>query len=170
MKTPTVPALLISFPPVIDAHITTLILGSFPGKASLDAGQYYAHKRNQFWRLISEVLHDNINELPYEEKKRRLLSHRIGLWDVLGACEREGSLDSAIRNPQANDFDVLKHRCPKLSLVCFNGKTSGKFEDKFRDGGFTTLVLPSSSPANAQLSFDEKLAQWRGIIALRNTL
>jgi TDG/mug DNA glycosylase family protein len=160
---------LTCFPPVIDERITTLILGSFPGEASLKAQQYYAHPRNQFWRLLSTVLDDNLTDLSYEDRLQGLLSHHVGLWDVLGACEREGSLDSAIRNPQANDFSLLKHRCPKLRLVCFNGKTSGKFEADFLQAGFDTLVLPSSSPANAQLSFDEKLVQWRGIIAKRKT-
>ena len=113
------------------------------------------------------MLGDKLTDLPYDARLQRLLSYRIGLWDVLGACEREGSLDSAIRNPQANDFSVLKHRCPALKLVCFNGKTSGKFEVEFGKAGFDTLVLPSSSPANAQLSFDEKLTAWRAIIANR---
>jgi hypoxanthine-DNA glycosylase len=102
--------------------------------------------------------------LPYERRLARLQTHRIGLWDVIAVCEREGSLDAAIRRPQANDFEVLKHQCPELMRVCFNGKTSGKFAPQFGDAGFETLVLPSSSPANAQLSFDEKLAVWKNII------
>ena len=83
---------------------------------------------------------------------------------MLAACEREGSLDAAIRNPLANDFALLKAQCPELNKVCFNGKTSGRFEPVFAQAGFGTLVLPSSSPANAQLSFDQKLAVWRNII------
>ncbi len=161
---PAPPSLLAGFPPVVDSATRILILGSFPGEASLAVQQYYAHPRNQFWRLVSAVLDDGIAGLPYEQRLQRLLAHRIGLWDVLAACQREGSLDSAIRRPQANEFAMLKHQCPQLEKVCFNGKTSGRFEPLFIAAGFRTLVLPSSSPANAQLSYDEKLAQWKNII------
>jgi hypoxanthine-DNA glycosylase len=164
MPSPTQSALLSGFPAVLDSNIRILILGSFPGEASLAAQQYYAHPRNQFWRLLSAVLEEDLVRLPYEKRLARLLAHRIGLWDVIALCEREGSLDTAIRRAQANDFVILKHQCPELKRVCFNGKTSGKFERQFADAGFQTLVLPSSSPANAQWSFDKKLAQWKNII------
>jgi hypoxanthine-DNA glycosylase len=80
---------------------------------------------------------------------------------VLGACEREGSLDSAIRKPAANDFARLRELCPQLETVGFNGQTSGKFAPRFAAEGYRTVVLPSSSPAHASLSFDQKLASWR---------
>lgn len=162
MQSPT--ALLTGFPPVLDSATRILILGSFPGEASLAAQQYYAHPRNQFWRLLSAVLGDELVALSYPERLQRLLAHRIGVWDVIAACEREGSLDTAIRRAQANDFHVLKQQCPALFRVCFNGKTSGRLAPQFAQAGFDTLVLPSSSPANAQLSFDQKLAQWRNIL------
>jgi TDG/mug DNA glycosylase family protein len=164
MPSPALPALLSGFPAVLDDATRILILGSFPGEASLAAQQYYAHPRNQFWRLLSAVLGEDLFVLLYEKRLIRLLAHRIGLWDVIALCEREGSLDTAIRRAQANDFAMLKHQCPELVRICFNGKTSGKFERQFADAGFETLVLPSSSPANAQLSFDEKLAVWKNII------
>ncbi len=161
---PIPPALLNGFPPVLDSATRVLILGSFPGEASLAAQQYYAHPRNQFWRLLSAVLNDDLVSRPYPQRLSRLLAHGIGLWDVIAACEREGSLDTAIRRAQANDLAVLKRQCPQLRRICFNGKTSGKFEPQFAAAGFETLVLPSSSPANAQLSFDQKLAQWTNIL------
>lgn len=164
MSVAALPTLLTGFPPVLDRATRILILGSFPGEASLAAQQYYAHPRNQFWRLLSAVLGEDLVALPYQQRLRRLLAHRIGLWDVIDACERKGSLDTAIRRAQANDFAALKQQCPQLVRVCFNGKTSGKFERQFAEAGFDTLVLPSSSPANAQLSFDEKLALWKNII------
>lgn len=157
-------ALLTGFPPVVDNATRILILGSFPGEASLAAQQYYAHPRNQFWRLLSAVLGEELTPLPYTQRLPHLLAHGIGLWDVIAACEREGSLDTAIRRAQANEFAILKHQCPHLEKVCFNGKTSGRFAPLFAAAGFGTLVLPSSSPANAQLSFEEKLAQWRNIL------
>ena len=147
--------------PVIDADIRILILGSFPGAASLAAGQYYAHPRNLLWPILSALTGEALATLPYAERLPRLLAHGYGLWDVLGACERDGSLDSAIRKPAANDFARLRDLCPLLETVGFNGQTSGKFAPQFAQAGYRTLVLPSTSPAHAALSFDEKLSSWR---------
>jgi hypoxanthine-DNA glycosylase len=156
--------MLRGFPPVVAADTHTLILGSFPGEASLAATQYYAHPRNQFWRLLGAVLGEpQLVELAYEERLRRVLAHGIGVWDVLAACEREGSLDAAIRNASPNDFASLRAHAPKLAKVCFNGKTAGRFAPVIGAAGYDTLVLPSSSPANAMLSFEQKLVLWRAI-------
>jgi hypoxanthine-DNA glycosylase len=156
--------MLRGFPPVVGSDTHTLILGSFPGEASLTATQYYAHPRNQFWRLLGAVLDEPLVELPYEERLLRVLTHGIGVWDVLAACEREGSLDAAIRNATPNDFAALHAHAPQLAKVCFNGKTAGRFAPVISAAGYTTLVLPSSSPANAMLSFDQKLRLWRDIL------
>ncbi len=156
--------MLKGFPPIADNTTRTLILGSFPGVASLDAAQYYAHPRNQFWRLVGAVIGEPLVELDYGERVVRLLAHGIGLWDVLAACEREGSLDAAIRHATPNDFTSFRIHAPSLKKLCFNGKTSGRFEPVIRAAGYDTLVLPSSSPANAILSFDQKLRVWRDII------
>ncbi|MGA7777103.1 MAG: DNA-deoxyinosine glycosylase [Paraburkholderia sp.] len=156
--------MLRGFPPVVGNDTHTLILGSFPGEASLAATQYYAHPRNQFWKLLGAVLDEPLVELPYEERLLRLLHHQIGVWDVLAACEREGSLDVAIRNATPNDFAALRAHAPLLAKVCFNGKTAGRFAPVIGAAGYTTLVLPSSSPANAMLSFDQKLRLWRDIL------
>ncbi|MES3023798.1 MAG: DNA-deoxyinosine glycosylase [Pseudomonadota bacterium] len=154
-------AVLSGLAPVVAPDITILVLGSFPGAASLAAQQYYAHPQNQLWRLLSELTGDDLRALAYGARLVRLLTHRIGLWDVLGACERQGSLDAAIRNPAANDFARLRELCPVLETVGFNGQTSGKFAPGFAAAGYRTLVLPSSSPAHATLSFEQKLALWR---------
>lgn len=151
--------------PVLDANTRILILGSFPGVASLAAQQYYAHPRNLAWRLISALVEDDLAALPYEERLPRLLAHGVGLWDVLGGCEREGSLDSAIRNPAANDFARLRQLCPLLHTVGFNGQAAGKFAAQFAAQGYRTVVLPSSSPAHAALSFEDKLRAWRQLTA-----
>jgi TDG/mug DNA glycosylase family protein len=103
-------------------------------------------------------------DMDYDERLVRLLAHQIGLWDTIAACEREGSLDAAIRQAQANEFGVLLHHSPHLFRVCFNGKTSGKSEQRFSMAGFETLVLPSSSPAYAHMSFEDKLAVWKRIV------
>ena len=150
--------------PVLSPAVHTLILGSFPGRDSLAARQYYAHPRNQFWKLLSAVLEDDLVSLPYEARLSRLLSHGIGLWDVISMCDRVGSLDSRIKNAVANDFDRLKRECPGLTKVCFNGKVAGAYAERFAGAGFDTLVLPSSSPAYASRSLEQKLEGWRKII------
>jgi hypoxanthine-DNA glycosylase len=158
------PALLRGLAPVIAADTRILILGSFPGNASLAAQQYYAHPRNQFWKLVGALVGEDLYGLPYAERLPRLLAHRFGLWDVLAACEREGSLDAAIRKPAANDFARLRHLCPALETVGFNGQTSGKFAAQFEQAGYRSVVLPSSSPAHMALSFEQKLARWRSLV------
>lgn len=150
--------------PVVDARTRILILGSFPGAASLAAGQYYAHPRNLLWPILSRLTGEDLVALAYAERLPRLLEHGVGLWDVLGACEREGSLDSAIRAPAANDFARLHHLCPRLESVGFNGQTSGKFAPQFAGAGYRTLVLPSTSPAYASMTFAQKLQAWQQLL------
>ena len=150
------------FPPVIDGDVETLILGSFPSVASLGKAQYYGHPQNQFWRLVGATIGEPLPEMDYEKRKRTLLMHRIGLWDIIGACAREGSLDSNIRDPRHNDFSRVTRVAKKLHRVCFNGKTAGKMEPLFAEWGYETLVLPSSSPAYT-MRFEVKLKQWRRI-------
>ncbi|WP_109478498.1 DNA-deoxyinosine glycosylase [Paraburkholderia sp. C35] len=156
--------MLRGFPPVVAESTHTLILGSFPGEASLVATQYYAHPRNQFWRLLGAVIDEPLPELDYPTRLERVLKHGIGVWDVLAACTREGSLDAAIRNATPNDFASFREYAPNLKKACFNGKTAGRFAPVIAEAGYTTLVLPSSSPANAMLSFEQKLQVWREII------
>lgn len=156
--------MLAGLPPVLDQHTRIVILGSFPGEASLSAQRYYAHPRNQFWRLMSAVTGEPLADMDYEKRLVRLLAHQIGLWDTIAACRREGSLDTAIRQAQANELGVLLRDAPGIFRVCFNGKTSGKSEQRFRMAGFETLVLPSSSPAYAQMSFEDKLAVWKKVV------
>jgi hypoxanthine-DNA glycosylase len=158
------PSTLTGLAPVLDQSTRILILGSFPGAASLAAGQYYAHPRNLLWPILAALTGEDLAALPYAQRLPRLLAHGFGLWDVLGACEREGSLDSAIRKPAANDFARLRALCPLLETVGFNGQTSGKFAPQFAAEGYRTLVLPSTSPAYASLTFAQKLEHWNMLL------
>ena len=151
------------FPPVIDENVTTLILGSFPSAASLAKGQYYGHPQNQFWRLVGRVIDAPLHEMPYAERLQTLLAKRTGLWDVIGSCERPGSLDNNIRNARHNEFKRLTNVARRLRRVCFNGKTAARLEPWFADMNFETVVLPSSSPANT-MKFESKLARWRAVL------
>jgi TDG/mug DNA glycosylase family protein len=156
--------MLTGLPPVLNQHTRVVILGSFPGAASLSANRYYANTRNHFWRLMSAVINEPLADMDYDERLVRLLAHQIGLWDTIAACRREGSLDTAIRQAQANEFGILLRSAPYIFRVCFNGKTSGKSEQSFSAAGLETLVLPSSSPAYANMSFDDKLGVWKKIV------
>jgi TDG/mug DNA glycosylase family protein len=156
------PARKTGLPPVLAADTRVLILGSFPGEASLTAGQYYAHPRNHFWPILGQLLGEPLPELPYAARLARLEAHHVGLWDTIVACERNGSLDGAIRN--AEHGEVVRVQCvaARLDLVCFNGKTAARAERVWRDAGYATRVLPSSSPAYTR-PFAEKLSAWRAI-------
>jgi len=154
------------FPPVINSRVETLILGSFPGVASLAKAQYYGHPQNQFWRLVGAVINEPLAEMTYERRLRVLLQHRIGLWDIIDACVRAGSLDSNIRDSRHNDFKRVTSVSRNLRRVCFNGQTAGRVAPLFAEWGYETLVLPSSSPAYT-IPFRDKLRQWKQITPRR---
>ena len=160
VTTPVPAAALRGFAPIIDDRVERLILGSFPSAASLAVGRYYAHPRNQFWVILGRLLDEPLAELPYDERTRRVLSHRVGIWDVFGACEREGSADTAIRNARPNAFKRLHRLAPRLDAIAFNGSAAGRFRPLFEQAGFAVRVLPSTSPAHAGRSLEQKLALW----------
>jgi hypoxanthine-DNA glycosylase len=151
-------------PPVVASDARVLILGSFPGQASLAARAYYAHPRNDFWPLLASVLDEPLPALPYAARLARIKSHGVGVWDTIVECTREGSLDSAIRDPIGGEISRMRRRAPGIRLVGFNGRTAARAEDRWREAGYATLVLPSSSPAYTR-PFAEKLAAWRAIAA-----
>ncbi len=158
-------ALLQGLPPVIARPTRLVLLGSFPGVASLAAGEYYAHPRNQFWPLLSALLGEDLAALPYAQRLQRLREHRLGLWDVIAACRREGSLDSRIRDARWNDLGGLRRRAPGLVAVAHNGGESARAMRVTGELGLQVYRLPSSSPANASWSFERKLAAWREVFA-----
>ena|SRR3990167_8329390 len=149
------------FSPVVDAATRVLILGSLPGEASLAARQYYGNPRNAFWRLMEQVLDIPLVALSYDERLLALLSHGVGLWDVIAEAERPGSLDSAIRDPAANDLLALIETLPNLRVVAFNGGTAAKLGGKLLGDRVPAIALPSSSPAHAARTFEEKAKVWR---------
>ena len=155
---------LVGLPPVVGDAPRVLILGSFPGAASLAQARYYAHPRNAFWPILGALLGEPLPSLPYEARLERLKARRVALWDALGACRREGSLDAAIRDARGNDFGAILERMPTLGAVAFNGATAAKAEPTFAARGLSTYRMPSTSPAHAGLSFDAKLARWRALV------
>jgi hypoxanthine-DNA glycosylase len=147
-------------PPVIAADARVLILGSFPSEASLAAAQYYAHPRNHFWPILGDVLHEPLAQLPYAGRLARVIAHRVAIWDTIVACERSGSLDSAIRNAEQGEIDHVRRIAVGLRAVCFNGKTAARARTAWAQAGYATLVMPSTSPAYT-LPMAEKLVRWR---------
>lgn len=146
----------------MDADTRLLILGSLPGDASLKAGQYYGHPRNAFWRLVGDVLGQDLPALPYEARLTALGEAGIGLWDVIAGAERRGSLDADIRRAETADLKRLIDSLPSLRAIAFNGATAARIGRRSLAGveGPALLDLPSSSPAYAALSPDRKSDAW----------
>lgn len=164
----------VGLPPIVSEHTRLLILGSFPGVASLRAQQYYAHPQNQFWRILQAIWPATPMGTDYAQRCRWLLDRGLGLWDVYASCERAGSLDSAIRNAEVNDFAALKAHCPRLHLIAHNGGESYRHAGLVRKSlgveSFAVVKLPSTSPANASWSLERKLATWREAVAAAGLL
>ena len=151
--------------PVLSADTRLVILGSFPGAASLAAQQYYGHPRNNLWALLSALWGEDLVALDYPQRLAALRRHRTGLWDVYRSCQREGSLDSAIRQAVPNDLVQLKLLAPRLQAVAHNGAESARSRRLTEALGVAVHTLPSTSPANASWSFERKLAAWRDVFS-----
>jgi len=151
-----------SFAHVTDANTRLLILGSLPGEASLAHGQYYAHPQNAFWKLMSEVVGEDLRAMEYERRLQALLRHHVGLWDVVAEARREGSLDSKIADHAGNDLPGLLDKLPRLTTIGFNGGTAARLGLKVlkeRAQQYRIVLLPSSSPAHT-MAYAQKLEQW----------
>jgi len=162
-----------SFGPIALPSAKVLILGSIPGEASLAANQYYAHPRNAFWPIMAELLGFSPNA-PYAERLAALQHADIALWDVLHSCHRKGSLDTTIESDsvEVNDFDGFFAEHPDIKLVCFNGGTAERSyrQHILKQGKHTALQyvrLPSTSPAHAALSLQQKMEIWRAALTRR---
>lgn len=149
--------------PVVGQGTQLLVLGSFPGVASLQAQAYYGHPRNQFWRLMGQVLTlPTLHELSYAQRLQALQDRGVGLWDVLTEAQRQGSLDSNIRAHVTSDLPSLLATLPALRAVAFNGGTAARIGMKQLGPWSARLQifqLPSSSPAFT-LSFEQKCQVW----------
>ncbi|GLC89530.1 DNA-deoxyinosine glycosylase [Lysinibacillus piscis] len=152
--------------PIVDEATKVLIVGSMPSAKSLEKQQYYGNPRNHFWAIMGAILEVEIPE-KYEKRLTLLKHHHIGLWDSIASCERQGSLDTAIRNEKPNDFQTFFQQYPQIELVLFNGT---KAYDVFkRRIGFDILAdrvyekMPSTSPIPGKniKSFEQKVEDWR---------
>jgi TDG/mug DNA glycosylase family protein len=172
---PMTKTFLFCFEPIADANTEILILGSMPGQESLAANQYYANRRNAFWKIMAELLGFD-SDCSYEARLHELRTARIALWDVLQSCTRVGSLDARIDNSSitANNFQDFFATHNKIRAVFFNG---AKAESAYRRYVLPTvnaipvsyMRLPSTSPAHASLSYEQKLHIWRAALKSTNT-
>jgi len=159
-----------SFPPIEGDSPRVLILGSMPGIASLTAGQYYAHPRNAFWKIMNEILVIPATD-DYDARIEKLKHANIALWDVLESCIRPGSLDTSIdmNSAKTNEIQALLQRHPGINVICFNGSSAEKI---FKKRVLSTLDnfsvkyirLPSTSPAYASMPYENKVLAWRAAI------
>lgn len=143
------------FSPILDEHTRVLFLGSFPSIASFEQAFYYAHPRNTFWPIMESIfdLHLKTNEA----KKLFCLEKGIGLWDVIGSCERSNSSDTNLKNCIPNDFEKLLNDYPNIQVLAFTGKKSfDLFQKVFKDLKVEKVLLPSTSPAHAAMTREEK--------------
>ena len=153
--------LKVGLPPIARSDARLFLLGSLPGDASLTAGQYYAHPRNQFWHLLGLALNEDLQPLTYERRLERLAERRVGLWDVVGSASRRGSLDQAIRMANHNRIEALLEDFPSLKAIAFNGSAAAAIGRRLlgEPERITLVDLPSSSPANT-ISLNAKALSW----------
>lgn len=156
---------IFSFDPIVPENPKILILGTMPGQKSLDFNEYYAHKPNAFRKIIFSLF--DINELfDYEIFTNVLRQNKIALWDTLMQCKREGSADSAIELEKPNDIYSFLRNHASVRAVLFNGQAAYKFYKKYnkQTDNISYFVMPSTSPAYAAMSFDQKLKKWSLIL------
>jgi len=164
---------IFSFAPIIPESACVLILGSMPGIRSLQMNEYYAHPRNHFWKIMGRLI--GLDPAgPYSERIHQLKENRIALWDVLHACERAGSLDQSIlqETETRNELPKLLAEHPEIQAIAFNGAKSWQAFKRHVLPELSTewqsqtslLSLPSTSPANAGMTYQEKLEQWQKVL------
>jgi hypoxanthine-DNA glycosylase len=154
---------LVGLPMVVARSTRLVVLGSFPGAASLQAQQYYAHPRNHFWPILSALWGVDLPGMPYRQRLAEVCRRGLGFWDVYASCRREGSLDSAIEAAEPNDLSALLRRAPGLRAIAHNGGESARSMAVTAALGVPVHRLPSTSPANASWSFERKRAAWQEV-------
>lgn len=151
-----------SFLPIAKFDAKILILGTMPGKTSLDINEYYGYRHNVFWKIMFEIFEKPFSD-DYNIKQNLLKDNNIALWDSLKYCTRPGSLDSNIKNEETNDFDSFFSNYPNIKDILFNGKASYNFFKKYigLNKKYNYKIMPSTSPANAGKKYTDKLNEWK---------
>lgn len=147
--------------PLYDERSCVLILGTMPSPKSREAGFYYMHPQNRFWRVLAEVLGERLTR-TIAERRELCLRHNIALWDVLASCEINGASDSSIKSAVPNDIPALLKKCP-ITAVFTTGKKAHELYRRFFPELADDVCLPSSSPANRAVSEEKMLEEYRAI-------
>ena len=163
------PIRCVGLSPSIDNQCNILILGSMPGEDSLKAQEYYAHPANRFWPLMAKLFNEPECPAAYTARISMLLRNHVALWDAICSCDRQGSLDSDIRNVTANDFAKFLVKWKKIHTIGLNGgKAYAVFTKKnyplLDSPRLRILKLPSTSPANARWRMDDLLEAWKELL------
>ncbi|MBQ4546583.1 MAG: DNA-deoxyinosine glycosylase [Oscillospiraceae bacterium] len=153
-----------AFHPVFDSESRILILGTMPSPKSRELGFYYSHPRNRFWPVLAKIFGEDVPETP-EEKANFALRHKIALWDVLAECDIESASDSSIKNAVPNDISIILNSTD-IKAIFTTGTTAAKFYKKFiePESKIPAIALPSTSPANAKVKFEELVEEYRKIL------
>ena len=155
------------FDPIVFNDTKTLILGSFPSIKSFENAFYYAHPRNQFWKLLEAVTGYPVNNR--DQKIWLLKENGLGVWDMVAACERDNSLDTSLSHVKVNDIPALLERYPSIIKLAFTGKKAqALFEKHFGDLDIERVYLPSPSPAHASMTFEEKVNIYANELKVKN--
>ena len=155
------------FDPIVFKDTRILILGSFLSIKSFDNHFYYAHPRNQFWKILESITGYPVNNR--DQKIWLLKESRLGLWDMVAACRRDNSLDSSLEDEEVNDIPALLEQYPSISKLAFTGKKAqALFETHFGYLDIERVYLPSPSAAYAAMKMEEKAKVYREKLEIRN--
>ena len=153
-----------SFPPLAGEDSEILILGSLPGEKSLEMQQYYAFPQNAFWKIMFQIFEKDFSD-DYEVRKKLIIDNKLALWDTIQSGTRKGSLDSDIKNEEPNDIVGFIKEHPHIKRILLNGKKpEAMFKKYIGDVGIETVTMPSTSPANARVKYEQKLDVWKAAI------
>ncbi|MFV0210147.1 DNA-deoxyinosine glycosylase [Empedobacter falsenii] len=156
-----------SFAAITSEQPKTLILGSLPGDLSLEVNQYYGHPRNRFWKILFEIFNHEFSD-DYEIRKQLILAHHLALWDVAHSADRKGSMDVDMKNEIPNKIEDLLIKYPTIDKIIFNGKKAEQLFWKYFDkkSSINYISLPSTSPANAQFTYQKLVDVWKKAMIL----
>jgi hypoxanthine-DNA glycosylase len=151
------------FPPLIDKESKILILGSFPSVKSREHSFFYMHPQNRFWKVLGALFNVDAYSMNIEEKKDFIISHHIGLYDVIEECDIIGSSDASIRNVTPIDLKKILIEYPNIKSIGVNEKKASSLFKKYLEkdcGGISIYHLPATSPANAKTSLEELIKEY----------
>lgn len=153
-------SLIHPFKPIVFRDTKVLILGSFPSIQSFEKNFYYAHPRNQFWKILSELT--GYPALTRDQRIWLLKEAKLGLWDMICSCRRENSLDSSLEDEEVNDIAAFLDEHPSIKKIAFAGRKSQQLYTMHFDYlEMETVYLPSPSAAYAKMKFLEKVKIYR---------